>query len=460
MRITRFLFLTAIALSFGAGKLSAQGLTPSYAPSASYYAADASLESRMSMLEDAMKKKVDKVDTKKAFDYKVTGRVFLESLNFGDPDVKNGDISGQRNISDQGNIFGFRETQVDVSGTGFEIFDYRIEVGYNGAGGTTSFRDVCMGVKNVPGCDYVRIGHYKVETGFAHTTSGLSTTAMETPTSSQAFSIGRRVGIGQTYYFAKDQVRWFNGVFGSEDLNTSKFTAAGTSAGGAVYNSRLTFVPYYELEGARYFHFGGHYMYRERQTSATVFSAPGVKIGGFNRANNWFVPAAEVLDYNQGGLEISWGHGPLAITSELFAGTFGKGRDMFGGYIEARYFLTGDTRLYNKRSGTPGAVKLKKNFLTMEECVQTCCGPAKGFGFKSWGAWELYAQWVFTDSERIARISGVGGGRTTDTVLGLNWYWNPNTRMMFEYVHSDGTNVIADYRATEDIFGIGFRFHF
>jgi len=30
--------------------------------------------------------------------------------------------------------------------------------------------------------------------------------------------------------------------------------------------------------------------------------------------------------------------------------------------------------------------------------------------------------------------SGVNGGEMTSFTIGFNWYWNPNTRMMFDYV--------------------------
>jgi phosphate-selective porin OprO/OprP len=284
---------------------------------------------------------------------------------------------------------------------------------------------------------------------------------MEQITASQAFSPGRRVGIGQTYYFAKEQVRWFNGIFGAPNVYADKFVAKADSAKGIIYNSRLTFVPYYAQEGAKYFHFGGHYLYRENQRGDDDFEVSSVKVGGFSRAATWFsTTALSAPDYNQGGLEAAWGCGPLAISSELFAGTFGGGRDMYGGYVEARYFLTGDARLYDKKYGSQGGVKLKKNFLTMEDCIQTWHGPAKVFAFRSFGAWELVTQWSFTDSDRVARVNGnANGGRTTDLVVGLNWYWNPTTRWMFEYVHSDGAKY-NDFRATEDIFAVSFRFNF
>jgi phosphate-selective porin OprO/OprP len=474
MKVTTPFLMAVILLTGASGVLAQYQYTPSatYAPSASYYASDAAdtaaLDARISQLEADMKKKADKVDTKKGFDAKVTGRVFLESVTFSDPHVQSGTFARPNNI------FGFREAQIDVGGSGFEILDYKVEISYKD--GNTSFSDVFLGVKKVPGLDYVRIGHHKVETGMGVLISALNTTAMETTTATQTFSPNRRIGISQTYYFADERVRWFNGIFGSEAISGNKHLGGTTAEPrGIIYNSRLTFVPYYARDGARYFHFGGHYMYRDNPggNNAANFAAPGTKIGGCNRASNWFTATAVgATEYNQGGLEAAWGYGPLALSSEFYAGSFGKGRDMYGGYVEARCFLTGDCRPYNKRNGVQGGVKTKKNFLTAEDFIQTCHGAVKGFGIQSIGAWEVYTQWGFTDSDRVsfAHVNNIGG-RSVDTVLGVTWYWNPNTRVMFEYVHSDGTlqaytttgaasTSVAYRRATEDIFATSVRFHF
>jgi len=451
--------LTALALSIGASSVFAQSYTPNaaWAQSDSYYAADAAaLESRIFQLEADMKKKQDKVDTKKKFDSEVSGRIFMDAVDF----------------DNHNDFVGLRDARIGVAGKGFEIFDYKVELAFERE---LRITDVFMGVKNVPGLDYVRIGHYKVETGLSYLTSGRNTAAMERATSVSAFNNSRRLGVGQTYLFAHDQVRWFNGIFLAEDINTasSKYVTTPRAGGhdpfeledaGIIYNSRFTMVPYYEKDGERYFHIGGHYMGKDFGTYGNRGTPGTTYVGGFNRANNtWFATGSGIDNatryYNQGGLEAAWGCGPLSVASELFAGTYGNGRDMYGGYVEVKYFLTGDHRPYSKSSGTLGNVKMKKNFLTGEECIQTFChGPVQGFVVRSIGAWEVFAQWSFVDTDRMAVDDGTGG-RATDTVVGLNWYWNPSTRMMFEYVHSNGAPH-GGPKGYEDIFATSFRFYF
>ena len=455
MRVT-ISFAMTFALLMGAGSSFAQNFSPSaaYAPTASYYAADAAaLESRISQLEADMKKKEDKVDTKKKFTAELSGRIFMDVIDF----------------DNRNDFVGLRDARIGVSGKGYEIFDYKVELAFERE---LRITDVYMGAQKVPGLDYVRIGHYKVETGMSYLTSGRNSVAMERATAVSAFNNSRRLGIGQTYLFANDQIRWFNGIFLADDINTSssKYITTPRTGGhdpleledaGTIYNSRFTMVPYYKRDGERYFHIGGHYMYKDYGTYGSRGTPGTTYIGGFNRANQtWFsTTAANTRYYNQGGLEAAWGRGPLSVASELFAGTLGDGRDMYGGYVEVKYFLTGDHRPYSKSSGTLGNVKMKKNFLCVEEIYQTHHhGTAKGFGIKSIGAWEVYAQWSFVDTDRVA-AKGTSGGRAVDTVLGLNWYWNPNTRMMFEYVHSAGTPY-GKTKDNEDIFGTSFRFYF
>lgn len=424
----------------------------------------AQIKELSSKMDKELKKKEDKVDTKKKFSAKLSGRVFIDDVNFSGPYEK---WAVAPNVpKDQSNILGLRDARIAVSGEGFNIYDYKVELSYEyGPDGNTSARlkDAYMGAKNIPGLDYVRVGHYKVESGMSYTMSARNTTAMERTTDVQLFSPGRRFGGGQTYYFANEHVRWFNGVFAAKKMDDIKYNVDDNQ--GIIYNTRLTFLPYYCNDGEDYLHFGGHYLYYQNPAGKNLnFTAPGsARIGGFGRAGNWYdVTAVEASQYNQGGLETAWGCGPLGISSELFGGTFGNERNMYGGYVEVRWFLTGDSRLYDKKLGVPGNVKTKKNFDCVKECVRTPHGNREGFSAKSLGAWELYTQWGFTDADRVYfvdELTGGAGGRTTDLTVGLNWYWNPNTRMMFEYIHSDGTSQ-GKYRASDDIYAASFRFYF
>jgi phosphate-selective porin OprO and OprP len=100
-----------------------------------------------------------------------------------------------------------------------------------------------------------------------------------------------------------------------------------------------------------------------------------------------------------------------------------------GGYAEASYILTGETRTYNSASAAYNGVKPTNPF------------SLSGGG---WGAWEIAGRISMIDlNEELATANGVAGGRQTIYTAGLNWYVNNNVRFMFNYLHGDITKQVS-----------------
>ena len=123
-------------------------------------------------------------------------------------------------------------------------------------------------------------------------------------------------------------------------------------------------------------------------------------------------------------------YGPLFFQGEYF--WFNVDRTAFaplpslrfqGGYAEAAYVLTGETRPYNAASASYGGI-----------------APANPFSLAGggWGAWEIAGRYSTIDlNDRLGAATGVAGGRQTIYTLALNWYVNRKVRFLFDYLHGN-----------------------
>jgi phosphate-selective porin OprO/OprP len=129
-------------------------------------------------------------------------------------------------------------------------------------------------------------------------------------------------------------------------------------------------------------------------------------------------------------------YGPLFFQGEYF--WYNVDRNAFaplpslkfqGGYAEAAYVLTGESRRYNAGSASYGGI-----------------APANPFSLSSggWGAWEIAGRYSTIDlNDRLAFANGVAGGRQTIYTLALNWYVNRNVRLMLDYLHGNVAKQIS-----------------
>ena len=399
----------------------------------------------------AIKKDVKKPDTKKAWSSpKVGGRIFLDSVN----------IMDQNNTSDvmygnMPNMAGFREIRLGVSGNGYDAFDYKIEMGYAAREGKVELIDNWVGVKNLPLLGYVRAGHFKPETGLYYPMSTNDVSLMEYATPASVFGLGRRIGLSSENLFAQDRVRTFFGVFQSGVTNQDRYLIEDNQ--GQVVNLRLTMAPVFVNEGKQTLHLGGHWEYVATDTkTASVSATPAAFSMGMTQTLRSGTFACD--HYNRGGLEFAYQNGPFSVRSEGFAASYDAylgqpTRNLFGAYVELGWFLTGEHRVYNLDKGGFGAVKMKRNF-----------HPFKSGDYNlidSFGAWQVVFQWGYTDLSDWRDVSTFAGYQN-DIVLGLSWFWSPQLRWVFEYVHSMQSLGVAGAHVhpTEDIFGTGVRVHF
>ena len=92
-----------------------------------------------------------------------------------------------------------------------------------------------------------------------------------------------------------------------------------------------------------------------------------------------------------------------------------------GGYLEALWFLTGESRAYDRRAGVFDRVVPFENFYLVRS---PGCAPCFGRG-----AWQIGARYSGMNLNTV----GINGGVLNSLTLGLNWYLNPNMKVQWNY---------------------------
>jgi len=132
----------------------------------------------------------------------------------------------------------------------------------------------------------------------------------------------------------------------------------------------------------------------------------------------------QVKDVNIIAGEMAYVNSSLSLQGEVIQTTvnteIGQGNTPFtheiiSYYGQVSYFLTGENRPYKSSLAGFGRVKPKKNY-----------------GENGWGALEVAARFSAIDLQE--------DGSLEDFTIGLNWYLNPNTRVMLNYVMGELTD--------------------
>jgi phosphate-selective porin OprO/OprP len=329
------------------------------------------------------------------------------------------------------NTVGFRRARLALLGE-YEVIDYIIEMDFanrginaviNSKDQSTAFKDVYIQVRELPLIGNVRVGHFKECFGLEQLTSDNYTTFM-------AFN-----------WLENQRATWAIGAF----TNQTGFDQPPTFVfdhWGLDLTMRATYLPWYdEPSGGRgLLHTGIDYAYRSAPDGIGTFAS---------RPESAFAPSvvsftlSDVNEWQMLGTEAALVYGPLSFQSEFFASTVERRNDVnnnfYGTYAFVSYFLTGENRPYNRKMGVFDRVRPYEDFFHVRTGDG---GTATGHG-----AWEL--AYRFSYINLLDDLTVKGAGLATDHTFGLNWYLNPFTKVMFNYVHSiDTFNAKAGNRVT------------
>jgi phosphate-selective porin OprO/OprP len=330
----------------------------------------------------------------------------------------------------------FRRARIEMSGEVAERVEWA--AGYDFGGGRTNFRGLYVGMKDLP-FGNLRIGQMKEPFSLEQLTSSNNIPFIER-SAKAAQDPAYNAGIMVYDAHLEERMTWAIGAFrvGTDDLEVSR------GDGEWATTARVTGLPLFDEEGDDYVHLGLAASRRSPTDDMVSFSsrpeanlAPAyVSLSGF---------PAETVDLI--GAEAAWVRGPLTVAGEYaqasIDGPSGATQEpTFSGYYAmASWLLTGESRPYSKASGVFGAVKPRENAFGKEHGL---------------GAWEVLARISSLD----LRDDGVDEGQLDDLTFGVNWYLNPNTRVMLNYILADLDPTAPAADGDTDILSLRVQFNF
>ncbi|MBQ81431.1 MAG: hypothetical protein CL825_02540 [Crocinitomicaceae bacterium] len=292
----------------------------------------------------------------------------------------------------------FRRVRLFNSGQVYKNVKYKVQFDFDGDG--ASFKDVYMEITKVPFVGNVKVGHFKEPFRLEALTSSKYMTFMERGLPI-AFSPERNVGLMLHNSYMDNKLSIQAGIFqnGLSDEEQN---------GNRNITSRISYLPINNNDQLLHLGIG----FSSRKNSDNTYS---VSTRPENHMGNKLISASieNVEQTNLIGTEMAWVMGPLSVQGEYIMNTVDADEtyNFTSYYGQISYFLTGEKRKY-------------KNSLAGFDRVS----PGKNLGNDGMGALELAARYSSMD------LSEANGGILNDITLGLNWYLNPSTRIMFNYV--------------------------
>ncbi len=391
----------------------------------------------------AAKKKADEkaaADKKKAASqptYKLRGRTYVDWGTYSQDDANRATYGEARNG------IGFRTARLGLEGEMFNVFSYTTEIDFVSSitdpqtstviGDGVSFKEVWMGVSELPLAQNARVGQFKEPFSLEELTSSRFITFMERSMINQAVVPAYNLG---GMIFGQNEAKtflWQTGLF-QNDIDDRFVSRTADDLSGA-WTSRLVWLPWYdECNDRGLLHFAGSYSYRDTYgTSRTFRAQPSCRFGAPYMVTTG---SLNVGDVQLAGAEAAWVYGPFSVQSEFINATLDASATndskIWGFYFQMSYFLTGESRGYKRDMGRFDRVKPFENFFRV--CAEDNCI------YTGKGAWEVAYRYDYIDMTDVSMAAGLASNHT----IGLNWYLSPYNRIMWDYIHCNPEKNGAD----------------
>jgi phosphate-selective porin OprO/OprP len=293
-------------------------------------------------------------------------------------------------------------------------FTYKFELGY--IPHKFNLNQAWLESEHIDYIGYIKGGVFQPPMGLDLTTSSRDLTFMEPASVLQALAPANEAGIqiGQPVFHQRGT--WVLGIFGGGLVNT-EYGNSSQNYGNLI--SRLTYLPIDHInpkdpDENQYLHLG---------LSANVQYSATSNVRYRSRPESYL--ATHVIDtgnIDAGGsgeiaTETAYVSGPFSLQGEFINSwvhqNSGEVVDFYGFYANASWYLTGESRPYDRANGYFARLIPRRNF---------------DFGKGgAWGAFELGARFSYTDLDN----GDIHGGRLGLLMGELNWYLHSHVRWMF-----------------------------
>jgi phosphate-selective porin OprO/OprP len=312
----------------------------------------------------------------------------------------------------------FRRVRLYSSGTMYSNVKYKLQLDF--AGGKIAFKDVWMELNKLPIQGNVKIGHFKEPLRLEGLTSSKYITFMER---GLPIAMTPERNTGAMYHtIIGEKLSFQAGVF----RKSNAFGNDKTANNNLNITSRATYLAM--NDGDKLLHLGIANSRRKSNDKTYSFSSRAenhlgnnLMVVTKNQVQNINIIAGEVA-YINGSLSLQGEALQTTINTEIGQWNTPITHEIMSYYGQVSYFLTGESRSYKSSLAGFGRVK-----------------PNNNYGENGWGALEVAA--------RFSAINSQEDGSLEDITFGLNWYLNPNTRVMLNYVMGEmtkGTEVTVE----------------
>ena len=360
------------------------------------------------------------------FEAKLRGRVFVDAGFVEDDD----DAYDTRATE-------VRAARIGVEGKAWRDFEYILEVDFEDDDVDITDAFVEYGGEAIDPF-FVRAGQFKTPNSLEEQTSSRFTTFMERAAFTDAFGLDRRIGLGSGA--GGDDWSVAAGLFGQNTGDVAEDEGYAAAARG-TYAVRLG--------ENRFVHLGGSARYRDLDNDADGDAVAYQQRPFFNVTDNLSADTGDIVDAEDDTLvggEAALVLGSFSLQAEAAHTWLSRdgGDDvdgLWGGYLSASYFLTGETRAYRGEEGRFDRVKVRS--------------PLQDGGV---GAWEIAARLDYLDLN--GDDLGVDAGEQLSYIAGLNWYANNHVRLMLNGAVTqveDGEDAGNLDGSSNTIYGAGVR---